>query len=151
MAFHERLRERLAGFELRGRGGWSEEQPPSGGEPVRDPETQGQFGTDDGEIDGFANRKREKGVDISDIRTDGACNAGDSRVSGSTEDEVCFTLSNQPRYDRVLARAATDDQNSHYLNDLERATGCTRMRETRDYLIDLGQECGLESALAVIA
>jgi len=123
MAFHERLCEGLAGLETRGVGRRSEQQPSGAGESIGDAETERKFGTDNGEVNRFANRKREERVDIRHIDVDGLRDSSDSGVARSTNHRFGFTLSFEPGHDRVLSRTAADNENSHYVNELGRATG----------------------------
>ena len=114
MARHERFRERLARFEPRGRGGRSEEQPAVVGEAIGDAEAQRQLGADDGEVDLLAfgersERRRGRSESIGTVRA----RRGDPGISGRADDVADVAVARQPGDQRVLARAAADDQNSH--------------------------------------
>ena len=121
MAGHEGFRERLARLETCGGGGRPEKQSSFRRKPIGDPAAERQFGTDDGQVDLLAIRKREDRVAIADIDGNGPGEACDARVSRSDQELANVAISVQPGGERVLARAAADYENSHYLNELGRA------------------------------
>ena len=114
VARHERLRERLARLEPRRGRGRTEQQPAVGREAIGDAEAQRQLGADDGEVDLLALGERERGRrDRSRSTGSGAREPGDSGIAGRGDDLADVALGGQPGDQRVLARAAADNENSH--------------------------------------
>ena len=64
MALHEVLRERLAGFELRGAPGRTEHAPAFGLESIGKAAAERRFGPDDGQIDSLAIDEPNHGVGV---------------------------------------------------------------------------------------
>ena len=111
---HERLRECLARFEPRGRGGRSEEQPAFGRESIGDAEAQRQLGTDDGEVDLLAIGERQSARrDRRDRRTPMRASRAIPGISGRGDDLADVAIGGETGDQRVLARAAAENENSH--------------------------------------
>ena len=119
---HEGFRERLARFETCGGGGRPEKQPAFRREPIGDPATEGQFGTDDGQVDLLAIRQRQDAVQVARIDGNGPGETCDARVPGNDQELADIAISVEPGDERMLAPAAADYENSHYVNDLGRRT-----------------------------
>ena len=107
-----------------------EQQPTVVRKAIRDAQAERELRSDDGEVDLFAGREGRNGIEISGV--DGNCpdeprNARISRCGDQVGgvDFVCKT-----RDEGVLARAATENQNSHCVNDLRGWIG-GRGRTTR--------------------
>ena len=105
MTSHERLRERLAGLETRGRSGWSENEPSTLGEPIRKSETQRQFRADDGEIDLLALDNVDQIIGAGRIRGDQAGQRFDARVSWRAQDFSNISFLCKPARQSMLACA----------------------------------------------
>ena len=113
MPRHECLREGLAGFQPGRSGRRSEEQPAVGRESIRDPQAQRELRTDDGQVDLLAIRERKRGVGIGWIDRHDAGEPGNSGVPGRGDDFTDVPIGGQPGDQRVFARAAAEDENSH--------------------------------------
>ena len=113
VARHERLRERLARFQAGRSGGRAEQQPPVGRESIGDAQAQRQLRTDHGEVDLLTLGERERGVGIGWIDRDDAREPGDAGVPGRGHDFADVAIGGKPGDQRVLARAAAENKNSH--------------------------------------
>ena len=79
MALHEILRERLAGFELRGALGRTEHAPALGLEPIGEAVAERRFGADDGQIDPLAIDEPNHGGGVQYVDRRGRDGARDAR------------------------------------------------------------------------
>ena len=63
-------------------------------------------------------------------------------LPGAHDELADVAIGEQPGDQRVLARAAAEDENSHCMNDLWRAIGLHARRcRSRDYFVDLDGDC----------
>ena len=99
----------------RGRGGGrAKQQPAGGGETVRNAQAQRQFGPDDREIDLLAIGEARSGIRVRDVA--GNASAQSARCRGCPGAQTSSPTSRsrgEPRDERMLSRAAADDENSH--------------------------------------
>ena len=126
MTRHERLRKRLARLEPRRRGGRTKQQSALRRKPIGDAETQRNLGPDDGDIDLFARRKIQQRVDVAHVGRNRPRKPRNSRIPRRDDELADIAVGGQPRRQRMLTRAAADDENSHLLNELGRATTTAR-------------------------
>jgi hypothetical protein len=95
-----------------------EQQPAIVVEQIGEPEAQRQFGTDDGEVDLLAFGERADGVEVGEVDRKSAGQLGNTWISWCGDDFAHIALGGEAGDQRVLARAAAEDQNSHLENDL---------------------------------
>ena len=118
---HERFRERFARFEPGCRCRRPEEPPARRRKAVGDAQAQRQFRTDDCQVDVFALGERQRARRVGSDRLD---RSRDQRAipgfpgAQTTLGDAGF--GGQPTDQRVLARAAAEDENLHCLNELWR-------------------------------
>ena len=67
-------------------------------------------------------------------------------LPGARQDSPDVAVRGRPRDERVLARAAADDENSHAVKGLGRVTEVDGHARSADYFVDLDVELRLESA-----
>ena len=110
---HELLGERLARFEPRRVPAGPEEAPAARLEQVPHPAGERQLRPDDGEVDRFGLDVREQGRRIRDVERTRRCVPSRPRVAGGADHLSDRRLPPQLPRQRVLARAAPDDQHLH--------------------------------------
>jgi hypothetical protein len=93
-----------------------------GCEPIDDSGAQRQLGPDYGEIDGFSIDQRQQAVEIRWIDRAHARKPGDAGIAGGAQQLADVAIARKPGDQRVLARAAADDENPHGFRDLWRET-----------------------------
>jgi hypothetical protein len=117
MARHERLRERLAALEARGRCRRAEDRDARVAQPVGEPGDERIFRTDDDEVDRLRARERHDGGDVARGHLGyAACDSTHGIAAGCGEqlgDEGA--LGDLPR-ERVLASASADEENLQSLS-----------------------------------
>src|SRR5207247_10077492 len=118
MPLHERFGKRLARFKARGGGGRAEEAKAGVGEMIGDAEAQEKLGADDGEIDFLARREHSEAGDVLEIGRDRANQPCNSRIPGRATYAFGASLRCQTHHERVLARAAAENENPHELSRL---------------------------------
>ena len=115
VARHERLRERLARFEARGRGGRPEEQPARrSAKRSATPRLSGSSGPTT--VRSICSRSASvERARPGPARSTGTIRAsrGDARVPGRADELADVAVDGQPGDQRVLARAAAENENSH--------------------------------------
>jgi len=138
MARHEGFGKRLTRLELCGGLSWTEQQAACFGKSIADTATERQFGTDDGEIDGFALGDREDRVGAREVYGCRTNKPGSSRIPGCTQNAVRTRFGQDPGDQGVLSGSATHDENSHIINMLR---GDETEHWRGEYFVDLAQEC----------
>ena len=89
------------------------------GESIGDAEAQRQLRTDDGEVDLLALGERERARRDREMSTgNGPGERGDAGIARGADELADVAIGGEPGDERVLARAAADDENSHVMNDL---------------------------------
>ena len=130
VARHEVFRKRLARLEAGGLRGRAEHGKAVLLEKVDQAEAQRQLGADDGEIDVLASSELSKALDVRHTYIKDAGVLGHSRVTGGNQQFGDTGFSGEPAQKGVLTRSASDDKNSHVVNDLggivELRTGAAR-------------------------
>src|SRR5262249_10153726 len=110
----------VARVEAGGSSRRAEQQPALGSKPIGDPETQRELRSDDGEIDLLAIGERDHGVDVRGIDWNRARKATNSGIARGGDELADVAVAGQAGHERVLARAATENKNSHRMNRLWR-------------------------------
>ena len=148
VARHERLRERLARFQSRAaaRSARTPARRPHANRSTR-PRLSGSSGPTTVKIDcslpGSATRPSESPTEPRRSRAE----RSNTRVSRARQMRRTSRSGGQPGDERVLARAAADDENSHDLNGLACETADRHdVARSADYFVDLDVELRLESA-----
>ena len=131
----------LLDLEPRGGRRRTEQQPAVGGESIGDAEARA-AASGPTTVRSICSRSASASSASRSARSigDGRGERGDPGISGRADDVADVAIGGQPGDQRVLARAAADDENSHCANDLGRATGCTT-RCDGDYFVDLDGDC----------
>ena len=108
-----------------------------GGEPIGDANAQRQFRADDGQIDLLAVGQGgdRRGIGRGRPGTTGAIAA----IPGFPGAHTLRSHPDprQPGHQRVLAPAATNNQNSHFFNGLAQVESNVRPRVTGEYFVDV--------------
>src|SRR5262249_33301339 len=117
---HERFRKRLARLQAGGSSRRAEQQPALGSKPIGDPETQRELRSDDGEIGLLAIGEPGHGADARGIDWSRGRKATNSGIAGGGDELADVAVPGQAGHERVLARAATENKNSHRMNRLWR-------------------------------
>ena len=123
MTSHERFREGLAGFQAGRSRGRAEDQVALAGEAIGKPQAQRQLRSHDDEIDLFPLDDVNEIIRVGQIRVNETGNRLDPRISWRTEDFPDVAFGSKPAREGMLARAGTDNQNSHRVNNLEAKMG----------------------------
>ena len=149
MPSHERLRERLARFEPSRRLARTEEESSCACKSIGDAEAQGQLGAHDCEVDLFAQGQVQRAVRIGKIHGGRPPDRCDARIARRADDLGGLPAGRKPDSQRVLARTAAENKNSHDLKGLSRIEVMDARGAAGDYFIDLGLGLRLESAFTV--
>jgi len=117
---HERLGERLARFELRGRLARTKDQPSFSDKSIDYTKTERQLGADDGQIDTGVRGEGNHAVHVGQIDWHRGPERGSPGIARGAADLVHLALGGQTGGQRVLARTAAKNKNSHDLKGLGR-------------------------------
>ncbi len=93
------------------------------GEAIGKPQAQRQLRSHDDEIDLFPLDDVNEIIRAGQIRVNETGNRLDARISWRAEDFPDVAFGSKPAREGMLARAGTDDQNSHRVNNLEAKMG----------------------------
>ena len=93
---------------------------PSRRKPIGDAEAQRQLRSDDGEVDLLARGKLQETRGVGKVSVHGAAERRHAGISGSADDLAPLALGKQAGSQRVLARTAAENQNSHDVKGLSR-------------------------------
>src|SRR5262249_51400002 len=118
VTLHERLCECFTRLETRRGGRWTEETESSRGKSIGDAEAQRKLRPDDREIDRFSRRERGDCIEVGEVDGCGTRDARDSWIARRAQDVPCSGLRQQTSDQRVLARAAAENENPHGMNEL---------------------------------
>ena len=97
---------------------------------IDDPRTERQLRTDDGEIDRGVGGERDKTIEVAGADIVCAGDSGDPRIARDADELAAVSRGGQGGEQRMLPRAATDDENPHYLNNLRAERGSNGRRPT---------------------
>ena len=118
MPRHEVFRKGLAGLQACGGGRWSKKRQPCRCEAIGNSQAERQLRADDRQVDSLASGQRQQAVDVGSADRFRAHKLPNTRISrGANEIRGAF-VAGKPCNERVLARPAADDENSHSLKDL---------------------------------
>jgi hypothetical protein len=93
------------------------------GEAIGKPQAQRQLRSHDGEIDLFPLDDVNEIIRAGQVRVNETGNRLDTGISGRTEDFPDVALGSKPARQGMLARAGTDNKNSHRVNKLAAKMG----------------------------
>jgi len=114
--------KRFARFEARRGRSRTEEQPSVVREAIGESKAQRKLGADDGQVDSFGSGEFGDCRQVREIDREGARHARNSWVTGRRNKRLGFRVRSEPRDQRVFARTAAQNQNSHRLSSL----GCVK-------------------------
>jgi len=110
---HEIFRERLARFELRRQPPGTKDGAAASAEQIRDATRERCFGTNHRQVDAFLLSERQHRLRIAGVNWEGSVVSSDTGVSRRAQDLVNARILREPPTERVLARAAADNEDSH--------------------------------------
>src|SRR5213593_3469725 len=108
-----------------------------GGKAVDNARTERKLRTDDREIDLFTVGEGQQTVEVGHLDRPGLRQPRDARIPRDAQQRAGVSVARKPRDERMLARAASDDENPHGVNDLGEKLRPHLTQRDRDYFVDL--------------